>query len=130
MVIYEFVPDIYHLWKYKGVKKDSYDGKIFIYDKYYHLINGYLYRSGIAIGQIAPNSINQSQQTAIRKTDAIITDCSSSIEAYINSAGYYEGYILLTCNSTYIPDSYFNNTAKMDEVIDGGGVSGGGGGTS
>lgn len=129
MEIFEFLPDVYHLWKYGGIKRDSYDGKVFIYDKAYNLKRGYLYRSGKIIGDIKPYSQSNSPKVeSVPKTNVVVSTCSQSIQVYLSTIGNYEVYVLETCSSTYIPDYYGSGGSSGDigSFIGAGGGDGGG----
>lgn len=127
MLIFEFLPDVYHLWKYGGVKRDSYDGKVFIYDKDYRLKRGYLFKSGKIIGDIKPYSqSNNPKIESTQKTNIVITTCSQSIQVYESTIGTYEVYVVDTCSSTYIAD-YGGSGGGTGDI--GSYIGGGGGGT-
>jgi hypothetical protein len=130
MLIFEFLPDVYHLWKYRGVKRDSYDGKVFIYDKDYRLKRGYLFKSGKITGDIKPYSqSNIPKIESTQKTNIVITTCSQSIQVYESTIGTYEVYVVDTCSSTYIADygGSGGGTGDIGSYI-GGGTGGGAGG--
>ncbi len=98
--ILEFIPEIYHLWKYKGINGKIYDGKIMIYNSNYKLIQGYCYAQGKIIGNILPklNSSNQSINSNV-KTQSV--SCIGSTYAYLNAQGTYEAGILYSCETRY-----------------------------
>lgn len=130
MLILEFIPDVYHLWKYGGVKRNSYDGKVFIYDKGYNLKRGYLYKSGKIIGDIKPYSKSNSlrAESTSKKINTVITTCSQSIETCLSVAGTYEVYVVETCSTTYIADygGGGGSSGDVSPYIGGGGGSGSG----
>jgi hypothetical protein len=68
LYILEFSPDIFHLWKYNGLNKKSYDGKIIIYDQNYTMLHGYVFEAGKIKGEILPVKQNTLQLIAMLKT--------------------------------------------------------------
>jgi hypothetical protein len=132
LYILEFAPDIFHLWKYKGINKKSFDGKIIVYDQNYKLLHGYVLKAGKIIGEILPVKQNTIQVDSDIKNDISITTCTQSGGSRINSEGYEEAYILLSCNTEY----FFNHGnhvstqlqqvegESVDEFIGGGGGGG------
>jgi len=103
IVIIEFVPDLIHLWKFNGINKDSFDGKLFIYDKYYKPIQGFLYENGKIKHQIINETkdLNSKDVNSTNQTNS--TTCSQSGYSRINGEGFWEWVTVLTCTTDYFP---------------------------
>jgi hypothetical protein len=125
--ILEFAPDLFHLWKYNGINKKSFDGKIIVYDQNYKLLHGYVFEAGKIKGEILPAKQNTLQVNSDVKSDFSITTCTQTGGFRINSEGDWEAYIYLKCDTEY----FFNHGSRVqdqqvesdsiDEYIGGGG---------
>lgn len=112
LLILEFIPDILHLWKYNGIKADSYDGKLFVYDKKYKLKKGFVYRRGKLYEDINPTQQNQLQVSSQIKTNSV--SCTNTFFAYYNALGYLEGGIRTSCITNLDPT--FPSFAPISET--------------
>lgn len=106
--ILEFIPEIYHLWKYKGINSNSFDGKIMIYDDKYKLIHGYKYEGGKIKAEILPVKESQLRETSTLKNDLSVTTCTQEAFTYLSAQGTYEATFILKCTTEY----FFNYGAS------------------
>jgi hypothetical protein len=131
--ILEFAPDLFHLWKYNGINKKSFDGKIIVYDHNYKLLHGYVFEAGKIKGEILSAKQNTLQVNSDVKSDFSIITCTQTGGSRINSEGDWEAYIYLKCDTEYF-FSYGDRGStflqqvesdSIDEYIGGGGGGGG-----
>ena len=99
--ILEFIPEVYHLWKYKGINNKSFDGKIMIYDEKYQMIHGYKYEGGKIKAEILPVKQSQLKETSTLKNDFSVTTCTQEGFGYTNAEGNPEVGVILKCNTEY-----------------------------
>ena len=134
--ILEFIPEVYHLWKYKGINSKSFDGKVIIYNEKYQLIHGYKYEGGKIKAEILPVKQSQLKESNTQKNDLSVTACSQESYVYYNALGRYEAVVILTCQTSYFfnYDTWSqlqqNDNDLINQLIYGGGggsASGGGG---
>ncbi len=131
LYILEFIPDIFHLWKYNGINNKSFDGKIIIYDQNYKLIHGYKLIAGKITGEILPAQQSLLKVDSDIKNDIAITTCTSESYVYTNAQGMYEAGIILSCQTEFLFISYnpnLQNEQVESELVDdmissGGGVT-------
>lgn len=100
--ILEFIPEVYHLWKYKGINSKSFDGKIMIYDGKYQLIHGYKYEGGRIIAKILPVKESQLKEASISVNDFELTTCTQEGFGYSDAEGNPVVGVILKCNTEYI----------------------------
>jgi hypothetical protein len=92
--ILEIIPDGNYLQRKGKVSQDDFTGRIFTYDRNYHLIGGRLYAGGKVTGLIRPKTKN----TPRLKTQLLEVDCTWYQESYADGDGGITVYAEKMCN--------------------------------
>lgn len=120
--ILEFIPDGLYFQRKRKVTTADYTGRIFVYDRFYHLLGGELMAGGKPIGSIKPAAPATGAAPKMHTFDMAVTeDCEWYDDNYIDADGGVVIYSERICSLTT------NGGGSTGGLSDGGGDNAGNG---
>ena len=107
--IIEVIPDLWHLWKYKGINRTHFSGDVFIFNKDYKLKTGFIVKEGKPIGKIKPVSKSINKDVKTPKTKGWMSNCYWVRESYVTYIDVYPTVVIYDhqiCENVYVQDYY------------------------